>query len=490
MPPIDIRVPIRAIWEQFWHAGIHDTAAIMEQMLYLMFLRRLDDLQARAAALHDARAGPRWSPSRAIDQQMRWSSFKDLAEPEMYALFADHVFPRLRCLGGPGSAYAQLMKGARLAIPTAAALARVVRMIEALPRPGEAERTCPAYDDLAARLARLGHRGRYHTPRHIVRLMVDFLAPGPADIVCSPAGGACDFLVAASEYLLQRHPGLMDDVDDRTHFHHRMFHAHDADPALLRIGCMSMALHGVVNPDIRYTSNAAPDPEREGRYTVVLAHASMFPLPVAATPSGIAQGEIRMVAQCLNLLKRGGRAAVVVPRHILTGTSAPHLALRRSLVEEQRLDGVIGVACGMSPAGPAASKAILLFTRTDCGGPEYVRFHGAPRAGWGHSARKPAGQGARLPAPCGATGPVTAAGEHHVLNVIRDWQAGGAVGASEAETTAGILVHRRHLGDAGNFLAIARQSGGCRPSSGIRMAPHPAVPCDTTEAPGCTRCSS
>lgn len=162
MPHIDIRPPIRAIWEEFWHAGIHDTADIMEQMLYLLFLRRLDDVQARAAALHDGRSGPRWSPSRADDQRMRWSSFKDLGEPEMFALFADHVFPRLRCLGGPGAAYAQLMKGARLMIPTAAALARVVRMIEALPRPADAERTCPAYDYLAARLGRLGRRGRYH----------------------------------------------------------------------------------------------------------------------------------------------------------------------------------------------------------------------------------------------------------------------------------------------------------------------------------------
>lgn len=458
MPTIDIRTPIRAIWEEFWHAGIHDTAVIMEQMLYLMFLRRLDDVQARSAALHDARGGPCWSPSPAHDQQMRWSSFKDLAGPEMFALFADHVFPRLRCLGGPGSAYAQIMKGARLEIPTAAALVRVVRLIEALPRPVDAERTCPAYDCLAAGLARLGHRRRYHTPRHIVRLMVDFVAPGPADIVCSPGGGACDFLVAASEYLLQRHPGLLDDLDDRNHFHHRMFHAHDADRALLRIGCMSMALHGVINPEIRYTSDVALETGRaEGRYTVLLAHPSTFHLPVTASPSSIAQAEIRMVARCLSLLKRGGRAAVVVPRHILTGKSASHLALRRSLMEEQRVDGVIGVPCGFSPACPAVSTAILLFTRTDCGGSGHVCFHGTPQ---------------------------------HVLNVTRDWQDGGAGGPADAERMAGTPGHKWHLEDAGHLLTSGRHIGECHPTSCIRGASRRAISHDMAVAQDCVRLSS
>jgi type I restriction enzyme M protein len=457
VPTIDIRTPIRAVWAEFWHAGIHDTAVIMEQMLYLMFLRRLDEVQARSAALHDARAGPCWSPSREHDQQMRWSSFKDLAGPEMFALFADQVFPRLRCLGGPGSAYAQIMKGARFEIPSAAVLVRVVRLIEALPRPAEAERTCPAYDCLAAGRARLGRRQRYHTPRHIVRLMVDFVAPGPADIVCSPGGGACDFLVAASEYLLQRHPGLLDDLDARNHFHHRMFHAHDADRALLRIGCMSMALHGVINPDIRYTSNVVPDTEcAEGRYTVLLAHPSTCHLPVTASPSSIVQAEIRMVARCLSLLKRGGRAAVVVPGHILTGTSAAHLALRRTLME-QRVDGVIGVTGSFLPACPAASTAILLFTRTDCGGSEYIRLHGAPR---------------------------------HVLDVMPDWQDGGAGGPSDAHRIAGTLVHKRHLEDAGHFLASGRHTGECHPASCIRGASRHAIPHDTAVAQDGVRVSS
>ena len=86
---------------------------------------------------------------------------------------------------------------------------------------------------------------------------------------------------------------------------------------------------------------------------------------------------------------------------------------------------------------------------------------------------------------------MTAGGERHVLDVIRDWQeGGGAGGAADAETTAGILVHRRHLGDAGNFLAFARQSGECRPASGIRVAPQRAAPYDLAMAPDRARCSS
>lgn len=355
---------IEAICEEFWRAGLYDPVEIMEQTLYLLFLRRLGDRPGR----HPLAQG----------QPLGWSNIKEGPAAPMFAQFADHVFPALRRLGGAGSSYAQLMKDARFSIPGSAALATVVRLVEGMPRhPGAP--ACPAYDYLSGRLARIGQRGEFYTPRHIARLMVALVAPRAGDIVCNPVAGDGQLLAGVCEYLARSHPGLPDDPHWGEHFHHRMFHAYDADKTMLRLACMNMALLDVANPDIRYTSCIAPDLcGDENCYSIVLAHPSTACLRGADAAAEV-QAEIVMVTQFLRLLKRGGRAAVIVPQHILGGFTPAHLELRRSLVHEQRLDGVICFPSGLSGTPAGAPKAILLFTRTDCGGRNDVWFYDAPR---------------------------------------------------------------------------------------------------------------
>lgn len=354
---------VEAICDEFWRVGLYDPVEIMEQILYLLFLRRIGDREGRHPLAHG--------------QPASWAHVKNLPPAQMFAHFSDHVFPALRRLGGIGSSYAQSMKDARFSIPHCAALATVVRLVEALPRqPGT--RSCPAYDYLSGRLARIGQRAEFYTPRHVVRLMVALVAPRPGDIVCSPVAGDGKFLAGVCDYLLRSHPGLPDEPHRGEHFHHRMFHAYDADKTMLRLACMNMALLGVANPDIRFTNCIAPDPcADESRFSIVLAHPSTACLH-GADAAANAQAEIIMVAQCLRLLKLGGRAAVIVPLHILGGFTPAHLALRHSLVHEQRLDGVISFPAGLSGALPGTPKAILLFTRTDCGGRNEVWFYDAP----------------------------------------------------------------------------------------------------------------
>jgi type I restriction enzyme M protein len=367
VPQQDIRRQIELVWEEFWRAGIDEPVEIMEQMLYLLFLWRLDDLQLR-------RARP-WHPAGADERLLCWSGLRKLSQARMFGLLADEVFPRLRRLGGPGSAYAQHMKDARFTIPTAAVLAKVVRLLDGLPRRAAWPAPDP-FDYLAVKLASSGARGEFYTPRPIVRLMVALVAPRPGDIVCSPLGGDGNFLVGVGDYLAQWHPQLEDDPGASEHFHHRMFHAYDADKTMLRIACMNMVLHGVANPDIRYTNSIAPDIDGdEDRYSVLLAHPSTVCLPGDDDAASSAQAEVVMVAQFLRLLRAGGRAAVIVPQHILSGFTQPHLDLRRSLVEEQRLDAVIAYPGGLFSTHSGEPKAILLFTRTDCGGDDHIWFH-------------------------------------------------------------------------------------------------------------------
>ncbi|NUM48844.1 MAG: N-6 DNA methylase [Anaerolineales bacterium] len=103
--------------------------------------------------------------------------------------------------------------------------------------------------------------------------MVELTAPAPKDVICDPASGTCGFLVAAGEYLREKHPALFNDAPAREHFHHGMFHGYDFDNTMLRIGSMNMALHGVDNPDIRYKDSLAQDHAGdEEKYSLILAN--------------------------------------------------------------------------------------------------------------------------------------------------------------------------------------------------------------------------
>ena len=137
----DIRNKVDTIWNAFWSGGISNPLEVIEQITYLLFIKRLDDLhiaeEAKARTLKrpmERRVIPEGKdPKGRPYEELRWSRFANKAPAEMYVIVGEHVFPFLRTLGGEGSTYARHMEGARFTIPTPALLARVVDLIGQLP---------------------------------------------------------------------------------------------------------------------------------------------------------------------------------------------------------------------------------------------------------------------------------------------------------------------------------------------------------------------
>ena len=169
---------------------------VIEQITYLLFLKRLDELHTleehKATRLEKPmarRVFPQGADARGRPyEDFRWSRFKHFAPAEMYAVVAEHVFPFLRTLGGDGSTYAHHMKDARFTIPTPALLARVVDLLDAVPME-DRDTKGDVYEYMLGKIASAGQNGQFRTPRHIIRLMVELTAPQPADVICDPASG-------------------------------------------------------------------------------------------------------------------------------------------------------------------------------------------------------------------------------------------------------------------------------------------------------------
>ena len=392
-----LKSQVDKVWDAFWAGGIANPLGVIEQITYLLFLRRLDELQtlaeAKAAATKqpvERAIFPEGKDARGRDyQDLRWSRFRHFEPNEMYEVMSDHVFPFLRTLGGEASNYGQQMKDATFIIPTPGLLAKVVDLIAEIPM-ADRDTKGDVYEYMLSKIASAGQNGQFRTPRHIIRLMVEMTTPTPTDVICDPACGTAGFLIAAGEYLREHHPKMLQDEKPRSHFHEKMFHGFDFDSTMLRIGSMNMLLHGVENPDIAYRDSLAEGTTGDDdHYSLVLANppfagsldyetTSKALLSVVKTK----KTELLFLALFLRLLKPGGRAAVIVPEGVLFGSSNAHRSLRRMLTEDQKLDGVVSLPSGVFKPYAGVSTAILLFTKTNSGGTDHVWFYDLKADGW------------------------------------------------------------------------------------------------------------
>jgi type I restriction enzyme M protein len=386
----ELKSKIDRVWDVFWSGGISNPLEVIEQITYLMFIRRLDDLQT-------AKENKATRTGRSIENpiytgktdRLRWSRFTNEAPETMLDLVRDEVFPWLRDLGGEGSTYSHHMRDARFTITTPNLLAKVVDMLDDLPL-GERDVKGDLYEYMLSKIATAGHNGQFRTARHIIQLMVEMTAPGPNDKICDPACGTAGFLVAAAEYVSRTHHEALLEPDRRRHFDEKMFHGFDFDSTMLRIGSMNMLLHEVESPDIRYRDSLAESAAGEAeRYSLILANPPFAgSLDYDATAKDLQavvktkKTELLFLALFLRLLKPGGRAAVIVPDGVLFGSTKAHRELRKILVEDHKLDAVVKLPSGTFRPYSGVSTAILFFTKTNSGGTDSVWFYEVTADGW------------------------------------------------------------------------------------------------------------
>ena len=387
----ELRNQIDRIWDAFWSGGIANPLEVLEQLTYLLFIRRLDELETleeRRSQRSDQPMRRRIFPEES--QELRWSRFKELGEAAaMFRLVGDQVFPFLRELGGEESAYATHMRDARFTIPTPGLLTKVVELLDAVPME-DRDTKGDIYEYMLGKLATAGTNGQFRTPRHIIELMVAMTEPTPRDVMVDPACGTCGFPVAVGEYLREHHPEVLSDPELREHFNHGLFHGFDFDNTMLRIGAMNMLLHGVENPDVSYRDSLSEDgADEQDKYTLILANPPFAGSLDYESTSGKLQRvvktkktELLFMALFLQLLKPGGRAAVIVPDGVLFGSSKAHKELRRTLVEDHFLEGVVSLPSGVFRPYAGVSTAILFFTKTGRGGTDQVWFYDMTADGW------------------------------------------------------------------------------------------------------------
>lgn len=425
-----LKALIDKLWQNFWEGGIANPLTAIEQITYLLFMKRLDDLEAKRE--RDAEwtgepyvsrfAGSYTLPgsNESIDKnELRWSVFKHKPADEMLLHVQMRVFPFLKSLNGETSAFTKHMANAVFIMPKASLLVTAINIVEDIFKAIEKDATegghafqdiqGDVYEMLLSEIATAGKNGQFRTPRHLIKLMAELVAPQLGQRIADPSCGTGGFLLGAYQYILTdlarnsiarnggsplssgEGPGVKPETEvsttlqlDEDGFERAAISAvltpqvkdildssfvgYDIDTTMVRLGLMNMMMHGIDEPQIDYKDTLSKSFNEDSQYQIVLANPPFtgnidkgdinegLKLPTTKT-------ELLFVERIYNMLTMGGTAAVIVPSGVIQNSGKAFEAARKLIVEQAELKAVIAVPSGAFKPYAGVSTAILIFTK-------------------------------------------------------------------------------------------------------------------------------
>ena len=381
----ELKSKIDKVWEAFWTGGLSNPITVIEQMTFLLFIRRLDDIHTQREQKATFLKKKIENPIYTLEQnELRWSFFKNSDPDVMFKLFTKEkgVFDFLKNMGASDSAFSSYMKGATFMMPTPRLLAQVVDMLSEI-NMDDRDTKGDVYEYLLSKIASAGQNGQFRTPRHIIRMMVQMMRPTLEDTVCDPSAGTAGFLVATGEYLRETYPKELLKPKEQDHFQHKLFMGMEFDPTMIRIGAMNLMLHGIEQPNlIAVDALSEANNSFIEKASIVLANppfkGSLDREAVDPKLLNIVDSkktELLFLGLIIKGLKLGGRAAVIVPDGVLFGNSNAHQTIRKKLIDDQKLEAIISMPSGVFKPYAGVSTGVLIFTKTNSGGTDHVWFY-------------------------------------------------------------------------------------------------------------------
>jgi len=397
----EIKSKIDRLWDSFWSGGISNPLTVVEQISYLLFIKKLDDIEIAKEKKAKRIRRPYTTAFEKYIQDMeqsevtrlnlntdnlRWSEFVHYDSENMFKNMQDKVFPFLKSYSDDESIFSDQMKDAVFLIQKPSLLYEAVQLISSI-NLDDNDTNGDLYEYLLSKLATAGVNGQFRTPRHIINMIVELMDPTIEDVITDPSCGTAGFLVSASEYILRKYTDkdsvfidedgiLHDKIGDKIdsdgwdHYKNKMFNATEFDPSMFRIAAMNLMLHGIENPQITQVDALSSQYDEEDKYSLVLANppfkGSIDEGDINKSLRSVVKTkktELLFLALIDRILDMGGRGSVIVPDGVLFGSSKAHKDVRRKIVDECELRAVISMPSGVFRPYAAVSTGILIFTK-------------------------------------------------------------------------------------------------------------------------------
>jgi len=376
----ELKSKINLLWNKFWSGGISNPLQAIEQMSYLLFMKKLEDEDVNRRQ-NSKLVGEKFKSIFKGNENCKWSTWTEMPAEQMIVHVRDIVFPFLRKLNaGEKSIYRQYMKDSSFIIPTPALLTEAVKIINDLHIKDQNRDTQgDIYEYLLGQLRIAGKNGQFRTPPHIRRMMTKLANPKFGDKIGDVCCGTAGFLISAFRHILRNNTSkdLLNAgniVGDKLNefqwefLREESLYGFDFDPTMVRISLMNLIMHGISNPNVTQVNTLSKRFAQSSYYNVILGNP---PFKGSIDESDIGENfrtktkktELLFLELIYNILKEGGRAAVIVPEGVLFGPSKGHLDIRKLLLDRCRLDGVISMPTGVFKPYAGVSTAVLLFTK-------------------------------------------------------------------------------------------------------------------------------
>jgi len=397
----ELKSKINKLWDKFWSRGITNPITAIEQISYLLFMRRIDD----ADALEKAKATFAEQEYKSIfqgNEDCRWSHFSQLDPDTMLELVSKKAFPFIKNLNDPSQPYTRHMQNAIFIINNSALLDEAVKAIDEIFEDIKVQQDAgqqfqdtqgDVYEYLINEIGSSGKNGQFRTPRHLIQFMCELIDPDWTDKICDPACGTGGFLVGAYQHILTKYTSPEEITEDENglkrfkkyggdkiskqevwdNLNEKTFFGFDVDQTMVRIGLMNLMLHGIKIPQIENTDTLSKKYDQiyqDGEYSVIMANP---PFTGRIDKGGMSdnlkidgtQSELLFLVRISKMLRSGGRAAVIIPEGVLFGSSKNQKKTREILLKDNQLEAVISLPSGAFKPYTGVKTAILLFTKAE-----------------------------------------------------------------------------------------------------------------------------
>ena len=415
----ELKSKINQLWDKFWSRGIANPITAIEQISYLLFLRRIDDTDSADKARSnssgtkyitiftkaklDKKGIPIKKNGRIVYESMedcRWSNFKKLDSDNMLKVVQERAFPFIKELNNPTQPYSRYMANAVFSINSSALLEEAVKAIDEIYDEIQIQKDKgqqfqdtqgDVYEYLIDEIGRGGKNGQFRTPRHLIQFMCELVDPDWTDKICDPACGTGGFLVGAYQHILTKYSSTKEIIEDENGLkrfkkyggdkikkesiwktlHEKAFYGFDLDQTMVRIGLMNLMLHGIKIPQIESLDSLSKKYDKEhgdGEYSIILANP---PFTGRIDKEGMSdqlkidgiQSELLFLVRISKMLKPKGKAAVIIPEGVLFGGSKNQKQTREILLKDNQLEAIISLPSGAFKPYTGVKTAILIFTK-------------------------------------------------------------------------------------------------------------------------------
>lgn len=374
----DLRPKVDKLMDELYAGGVNNPMASVEQISYLMFLKSLTEFDEKQEKLTRA-SGKKNTPVLGGGfAKYSWRTIARLTGDELYNTLSE-AFEKLQELPNLSKIGKLLFRQAHLKIYNRPTLRSVVQIIDGMDYNDTAKYDTDVkgdlYEYLLSKLNASGTNGQFRTARHIIRMMVQIVNPKPGEYILDPACGTAGFLIEAYKYILRCNTGKEDlksghisgdllKPDQHEFLKTHALTGYDNDADMIKISVMNLYLHGLEQANMRLFDPLCTENDHDRKYDAVLANPPFagnineeailedLNLPTTAT-------ELLFVKYMLDHLAPGGRIGVIVPEGVLFGSTRAHKKLRKLLLDENDIRGIVSVPAGVFKPYSGVKTSIL-----------------------------------------------------------------------------------------------------------------------------------